>query len=935
MAPFFVPSGGGGGTPGAPGTMVVANPAGDDGDDLLRIAIAGTNWNIPGSGGDLPTGSGRERTQLDQLTGQTIPASSTGNIFQFRWTADEGDPVIEYDELLVHVEVGSAQYLFSYPDARNVEAAVRHNMLSSAPDLFEDPTFTYHSTSTRGINLVLQREAGTTAITTAVMSLYGVKYVATTGRRGPTGPVSTTPGPQGTRGSLWAAGAGAPSDSAFQTAAGQAARTLDFWLRTDAPIGDVYMRGARTWSRVGNIRGQRGLPGTPGTRGTPGQRGQSGTQWRTSAGVPGQGADTNAWYLDTDPATLGNVYAWTSLVWETLVNIRGSKGDKGDAGDPGTPGPITLDGGRATIMYNDGTGQDGNTYKAVPGVNVPAPDIPNDAAYELELTTASIGKRTAIIVASEIRDLPVSTDGATVTPGGTEIVIADPSEQVNFHFARTAAGGLLVGLEPTDTYGTISITVGILALIGFQGPIGPEGDGQPNAVSGLALRQTTLVGTRVSGENPIEVDLSSLGGGGGGDAPSSNPEVTLLATVNAGARYQSVTAHSPLSPSSATKATPAKMGLLTAGSRLAPWATGLDETDDEVTLEPGLYIATFLHGVYNAATGDTLQGDNSRADSYHDARMEISGAQTVLSTVFNESYIRPIGGDSATDPPYYGGNASAIIFRVPQRGPVSFYCALTGQDTANWLGNISISVYRINGPAVTPSTSPSVSRFTLDGDLSPAAGAIDETYQYDFAVAQSSHVSAMRIVGFAGTDAAPSSVSVLATIAAADYHGGMGSIRVRGFSLAADAVYTVRLEAYGEGQTPASDQPVSYHDVRIRAHATAAQVRFFRVPKRVNNARPTAANLVANMAVIATAGSVIGDWTAMGIPDDTNTYLLGWIVPASGTQPSHYVSGGINQDAAFAPAFNLMDNSVAYRVYMAYDEADVGHAYNGTVITVS
>ena len=235
----------------------------------------------------------------------------------------------------------------------------------------------------------------------------------------------------------------------------------------------------------------------------------------------------------------------------------------------------------------------------------------------------------------------------------------------------------------------------------------------------------------------------------------------------------------------------------------------------------------------------------------------------------------------------------------------------------------------------TPRLSPSISDFSLEGDLSPSAGAVDEMYQYSFAVAQSSHLSALRIVGFAGTSATPTAVSLLATIAAADYHGGSGSIRVQGFSLAANETYTVRLEAYEEGQTPATDQPVSYHDVRITAHATNAQTRFIRVQKRINNARPTASNLIANASVIATAGSVLGDWLVSGIPNDGNDWLVGWIVPQNSTQPNHYTSGGLNIDRAVAARFGLVENSVNYWVYLFTDAADADDSYNGTTITVS
>ena len=145
----------------------------------------------------------------------------------------------------------------------------------------------------------------------------------------------------------------------------------------------------------------------------------------------------------------------------------------------------------------------------------------------------------------------------------------------------------------------------------------------------------------------------------------------------------------------------------------------------------------------------------------------------------------------------------------------------------NWqLSSPSIAVLQ-NGNVLgrrTPVVVPHVSGFGLtSGNLSPAAGSIGTlVYGYNYEVSQSSHASAMRVVGFKGTDANPDTVAVLATIAEADFHKGTGSVVIpSGVSLAADESYTVRLEVYETGQTPATDQPVSYKDARITAHAVA------------------------------------------------------------------------------------------------------------------
>ena len=124
-----------------------------------------------------------------------------------------------------------------------------------------------------------------------------------------------------------------------------------------------------------------------------------------------------------------------------------------------------------------------------------------------------------------------------------------------------------------------------------------------------------------------------------------------------------------------------------------------------------------------------------------------------------------------------------------------------------------------------PSLHPHVSAFGLTGNIDPVAGSIGTlVYGYSYEVSQSSHVSAARIVGFKGTAANPTSVAVLKTIAAADYHGGSGSVTIPGgVSLAADETYTVRLEVYESPLDPATDLPTSYKDARITAVAAASK----------------------------------------------------------------------------------------------------------------
>lgn len=220
------------------------------------------------------------------------------------------------------------------------------------------------------------------------------------------------------------------------------------------------------------------------------------------------------------------------------------------------------------------------------------------------------------------------------------------------------------------------------------------------------------------------------------------------------------------------------------------------------------------------------------------------------------------------------------------------------------------TLYRLSEPG--DAAAPSISRFELEGDLSPAPGAINETYRYEFAVAQSSHLSALRIVRFAGTAAAPAAVTVLATIARADWHGGSGRVAVSGFSLAAGATQTVRLEGYSAGQVPATDQPATYHDARITAATAAARGRLV----------GWSAAAVPTAAEIAAATLASGDVLAIPRRASGQDAHIFFGVPADPGLPSElYFSNNpsLNQFAFFgeraeAAAGDFTRSGVAYKV---------------------
>lgn len=239
-------------------------------------------------------------------------------------------------------------------------------------------------------------------------------------------------------------------------------------------------------------------------------------------------------------------------------------------------------------------------------------------------------------------------------------------------------------------------------------------------------------------------------------------------------------------------------------------------------------------------------------------------------------------------------------------------------DHLEWLQPQVVS-YQIGLHSAAPPVHPSISEFTIRGNLSPAAGQINETYAYSYAVAQSSHLSALRLVRFSGTDAAPSAVTVLATIPAASYHGGNGQFTLSGFSLSAGETETVRLEGYATGQNPATDQPVTYHDARVTAHAPAAAA--YHWGRIIVNSNDADAAATAGRVVFADDDLVTGSALAASYaatPPDTGTDLYQfYLAVADGSpEPVGWNSGGLIADAAFQAPVTRTISGTAYKFWV-------------------
>ena len=285
-----------------------------------------------------------------------------------------------------------------------------------------------------------------------------------------------------------------------------------------------------------------------------------------------------------------------------------------------------------------------------------------------------------------------------------------------------------------------------------------------------------------------------------------------------------------------------------------------------------------------------------------------------------------------------GGNGFAIG-KTSDKGQLLFaYASSSAQAPAtNKLRVVGINFGR---PNVQPALLPHISSFSItSGNTTPVAGAIG-TVQYGVAwnIAQSSHVAAARIVGFKGTDANPSSVAVLRALTAAEYAHGAGNVTIpSGVTLAANETYTVRLEVYSAGQTPATDTPRSYQDARITAHAAAAAA--YHVGRiQYRSADDTVAKQIARITDFTGDTATSADPPAritINAPDDSNEYQMYLIAKASETQPTGFTSNGLPATNSFYAAQDLTIASVAYKVYLLRQEWRVTDDDNGDFFGVS
>lgn len=204
----------------------------------------------------------------------------------------------------------------------------------------------------------------------------------------------------------------------------------------------------------------------------------------------------------------------------------------------------------------------------------------------------------------------------------------------------------------------------------------------------------------------------------------------------------------------------------------------------------------------------------------------------------------------------------------------------------------------------------------------------ETTYRYSVELSQTAHVAAARIVGFAGTDRVPAARTALATLT--DYAHSSGEVQLPANTmLAANAVYTLRLEVYETGQTVGTSTPIAYQDFRITGQATSSQTHFGAI-----TSTEAAADIVFADDDITARHGVAGNWTVSGLTSGS-MWRLYWAVPADDPQPVRWSQSGFNLTPTIETAVDRTIDSVMYKIYLLAAANAVTDAFNSEVIEVT
>ena len=240
-----------------------------------------------------------------------------------------------------------------------------------------------------------------------------------------------------------------------------------------------------------------------------------------------------------------------------------------------------------------------------------------------------------------------------------------------------------------------------------------------------------------------------------------------------------------------------------------------------------------------------------------------------------------------------------------------YYCDVPG-----------ISIFPLGRPTQTQPIvpRPHISLFrSTSGNLTPVAGDIGgTTYGYEYAIAQSAHAGAARIIGFKGSTKPSGSANVLATLTDLAHGSGTVDIPTAGATLAAGEEYRQRLQVFAEGVTPGVDtNPDSYQDIVIRAHAAAsASVHWGYVQYDSNDADAAATAARVDFANDISTATALPSTVTITVPADTNEYQLYLAVKSDEAQPAGFTSAGVNASGSFYAAQTRTVTSIEYKIYI-------------------
>ena len=350
------------GNPGAAGTQVVANPAGTDGDDLTRIDIGGTNYNIAG-GGLLGDSVGLTLIGTATAIGSTpafVPATAGGNL-----TRADCAPLMLVDCTYQRTNAGLRMSGFvQLSDLVGAGGDYKFQLQGVGGDYM---SIDFNSALDSG---VMRLEYDGSQITSAIaqVRIYNVAG-GTQGDPGPTGPKGD-PGDKGDTGDT-----GAQGDQGI-------------WY---AEIYHTAAVGSSVATPTGGSIAKNGTITPP-------------TDWAVNPSTPSSGQELFASRYEVDPATA--TFPISSPVWSAPYQAGGTgpagpKGDKGDKGDTGPTGP---------------KGEKGDT-----GAGVAAGGTQGQVLKKKSATDYDTEWATETGIATVETSAPVSGDGSS----GSPVTIAD------------------------------------------------------------------------------------------------------------------------------------------------------------------------------------------------------------------------------------------------------------------------------------------------------------------------------------------------------------------------------------------------------------------------------------------------------------------------------------------------------------------------------